>query len=226
MKKVGVAAGKPGLRAITAITAVVLAVTLAYAIVRYNVIKGVPWQQLPLFISNKAIALAAVVFIALSYDFGPLARFWPKVFVPELSTRKFFGLLGFGLAAVHSIVSLLLFNSAYYPRFFAQAGKLNLTGELSMLFGVIAFSIFSIIAVTSIPSVEKSIDSKRWQALQRLGYFAFFLVMLHVFVMGLEGWLKPSGWPGGLLPISLIAFIVIAFSLLARITVILLPKKR
>ena len=228
MKKEGVPAkpaGKDGLKAIAAITAVVFAITFAYAIIRYNVIKGVPWQQLPLFISNKAIALAAVVFIALSYDFGPLARFWPKVFVPELSTRKFFGLFGFGLAAAHALVSLMIFSPAYYPKFFTAAGKLNLTGELSMLFGVIAFSIFSISAVTSIPAVEKSIDSNRWQMLQRLGYLAFFLVLLHVLVMGFEGWLKPAGWPGGLLPISLVAFIVIAFSLLIRAAVIIFPKR-
>src|SRR3989338_7743141 len=136
MKKAGVPAGKSGLRAIAIIIAVVFAITFAYAVVRYNVIKGVPWQQLPLFISNKAIALAAVAFIALSYDFGPLARFWPKVFARELSTRKFFGLLGFGLAAAHAIISLLIFSQAYYPRFFTEAGKLNLTGELSMLFEI------------------------------------------------------------------------------------------
>jgi hypothetical protein len=28
----------------------------------------------------------------------------------------------------------------------------------------------------------------------------------HLFFMGYEGWLKPSGWPGGLAPISLVSF--------------------
>ncbi|MBI2144246.1 ferric reductase-like transmembrane domain-containing protein [Candidatus Woesearchaeota archaeon] len=219
-------AGKAGLRTVATIVAVVMAVAFAYAIIRYNVIKGVPWQELPLFISNKAVALAAVFFIALSYDFGPLARFWPKVFVPELSTRKFFGLLGFGLAAVHASVSLLLFSPAYYPKFFTQAGKLNLTGELSMLFGVLAFAIFSIIAITSFPAVEKSLSNKQWQMLQRIGYLAFFMVMLHVLAMGFEGWLKPAGWPGGLLPISLVAFIAIALTLLIRAAVIIFPGNR
>lgn len=221
----GTAAGKAGVRAVAAIVAVTLAVAFAYAIIRYNVIKGVPWQQLPLFISNKAIALAAVFFIALSYDFGPLARFWPKVFVPELSTRKFLGLLGFGLAAAHAVISLLVFSQAHYPKFFTEAGKLNLTGELSMLFGVAAFFTFAMIAATSLPGVEKVLDRRKWQMLQRIGYLAFFLVMLHVLVMGVEGWLKPSGWPGGLLPISLVAFIAIALTLLVRAVVIIFPDK-
>ncbi len=224
-KKEGNGSGRQASRKVIVTSAVLLAVAFAYAIVRYNIIKGVPWQELPLLISNKAIALAAVVFIALSYDFGPLARFWPRAFVPLLWERKYFGLLGFGLAAVHSLISLLLFSQPYYPKFFTEAGKLNLTGELSMLFGVLAFSIFAMIAVTSIPAVEKSIDARRWQALQRLGYFAFFLVLLHVLVMGIEGWLKPAGWPGGLLPISMVAFIVIASTLLIRAAALLFPKK-
>lgn len=224
-KKEGNGTGRPASRNVLVTSAVVLAVAFAYAIVRYNVIKGVPWEELPLFISNKAIALAAVVFIALSYGFGPFARFWPRVFVSLLWERKYFGLLGFGLAAVHSLASLLLFSPSYYPKFFTTAGKLNLSGELSMLFGVLAFSVFSIIAVTSIPAVGKSIDSRQWQALQRLGYFALLLVLLHVLVMGVEGWLKPAGWPGGLLPISLVAFVIIAFTLLIRAATILFPKR-
>ncbi len=207
-------------------SAIVFFITLSYAIIRYNVIKGVAAQHIPLFISNKAIALAAVILIALSYDFGPFARVWPRVFVPELATRKFFGLLGFGFAAAHVLMSLLLFNPTYYPKFFTEVGELNLTGELSMLFGIVAFLIFSAVAITSLPSVEKSIEKRNWQALQRLGYLAFFLVMVHVLVMGLEGWLKPAGWPGGLLPISLVAFIIIALTFLIRTSALLFPKRK
>lgn len=195
-----------------------------YAIIRYNVFKGVAIEHIPLFISNKAIAVTAVVLIGLSYIMGPLARFWPTVFVPKLKFRKYFGLGGFGLAAIHSIISLLLFSPSYYPKFFSD-GKLNLTGELSIVFGIIALFIFSIVAITSLPSFEQSMDRKKWLFIQRLGYVAFFLVLLHVFTMGFEGWLKPANFPGGLLPMSLIAFIIIALVLLMRLIVIIFPKK-
>ncbi len=201
----------------------ILIAALAYAIIRYNIIKGDSWSKLPLFVSNKAIALSAVVFIAISFLLGPLARFWPRKFVSLLYLRKYFGLLGFGLAAVHTLISLLLFTPGYYPKFFSIEGKLNFVGELSMLFGVLAFFIFLIIAVTSIPSVEALIAPKRWKTIQRLGYLAFVFVMLHVAIMGAAGWLKPEGWPGGLLPISLIAFVVILVTLLIRIIVFVLP---
>ncbi|MBI2145037.1 hypothetical protein HYU18_01805, partial [Candidatus Woesearchaeota archaeon] len=107
-----------------------------------------------------------------------------------------------------------------------DGGKLNLTGELSMLFGILAFFIFFAVALASIPSIGAALDERKWKAVQRAGYLALALVLLHVFVMGIEGWLKPSGWPGGLLPISLVASVVIAFTLLVRIAVALFPGRR
>ena len=203
----------------------IFAVVFAYAVIRYNVIRGTPWVDLPLFISNKAIALASVVFIALSFILGPLAKFWPNTFVKLQPLRKYFGLLGFGLASVHAFISLLIFNSQYYSKFFTE-GKLNLTGELSMLFGVIGFFIFLLVAISDIPSVMKSIKYENWLKIQRTGYLAFFFVLLHVFVMGFEGWLTPNTWPGGLLPISLVAFIIIAITLLFRVIAIIVPERK
>src|SRR3989344_6881495 len=150
----------------------ILIVSITYGIIRYNILKGTPWIHLPLFINNKAISLSAVVFIAISSLLGPLARFWPRTFVPLLHTRSYFGLIGFGLAAVHIIISMLLFTPAYYPKFFGADGKLNFMGELSMLFGVLAFFIFLIVAITSIPSIESVMQPKSWQTVQRLGYMA------------------------------------------------------
>ena len=43
------------------IAIVALAVSLAYAIVRYHIFKGVPWSQFPLFTINKAVAVVSLV---------------------------------------------------------------------------------------------------------------------------------------------------------------------
>jgi len=208
------------------ISLVIFLAVSAYAVIRYNVIKGTPWTELPLFISNKAISLSAIIFIVLSYALGSMARFWPGIFVPALNFRKFFGLLGFGLAAIHGLISLLIFTPAYYPKFFSSAGKLNLIGELSMLFGVLAFFVFSLVAISSISAVANSMGQEHWLKIQRFGYLGLFLVFFHVFVMGFEGWMNPAGWPGGLLPISLVAAIVIALGLLLRVSSLILPKKQ
>ncbi len=200
-------------------------ILFSYSIVRYNVLKGVPVDQIPLFIFNKAISLTAVVVIAASFIIGPFARFWPKSFVPRLYLRKYLGVLGFGVAALHGIISLLIFNPAYYPRLFTEAGKLTFNGELSMLFGILSIFIFSAVSVTSLPSIEKGMHPKQWKFIQRLGYLAFLLVLFHLIAMGWEGWINTSGWPGGLLPISLIGALVIIFVLILRAIVIFIKKK-
>lgn len=201
-------------------------VTLAvgYAVLRYHVIKGVPWSNFPLFILNKGLSLSAVFLIAASYILGHLSRYFPKTFTPWLSMRKYLGLLGFGLAAVHALMSMLLLSFAYYPKFFEESGKLNLIGELSLLFGVVSFFIFSIVAITSTPSVEKEMDKNKWLKVQSMGYLAFASVGLHVLIMGFAGWLTPKTWPGGLLPVSLVAFIVITITILLKIIALVFPK--
>ena len=199
-------------------------IIFAYAIIRYNVFKGVAIQYIPLYIFNKAAALAAVVLIGISYLFGRFSLFGAKTPEQKHYFAKRFGLAGFGLAAVHGMISLILFNPAYYPKFFEATGKLNLTGELSMLFGILAFAVFAIVAITSLPDVHKSLGQKAWLSMQKEGYLALVLVLLHVLVMGFSGWLTPKDWPGGLLPISLIAFIVLVFVLLAKLVAILARK--
>ena len=216
---------KEGWKATFIIFLVSFALIFGYAFLRYNIFKGVPIDQLPLYIFNKAAALESVFIIGLSFLLGPLARFSKKV-APKLYLRKYLGVFGFGLSALHGMISILLFDAAYYPKFFAQTGKLNLTGELSMLFGILSIFVFSIVAVTSLPSVEISMHPKQWKFVQRLGYIAFILVLLHVSVMGWGGWLDTSKWPGGLLPISMLAALIIISVLLMRVLVIILPGKK
>lgn len=203
----------------------IFAVAFAYAVIRYNIIKGVPFENLPLFIFNKAISFAVVIFIAFSYLLGYLERLYPEMLARWDGLKKFFGVLGFGFAAAHGVMSLLLFNASYYPKFFAISGKLNAVGELSMLFGVLSMAIFSVVAVASLPAVESAVQPEKWRVIQRLGYLAFFFTMLHVAVMGFEGWLAPATWPGGLLPISLIAFIIIFTTLLLRVGEIIFKQR-
>lgn len=204
---------------------IILIAAFSYAIIRYNIIKDMPWIELPFFISNKAISLSAVAFIALSYALGSLARFFPKIFVPTLTMRKFFGLFGFGLASFHSLMSTLIFTPVYYSKFFITTGKLSLVGELSMIFGILSFFVFACVAISSIPGIIKPTEQEKWFTVQRIGFLGLVTIFFHVFIMGIEGWLKPAGWPGGLLPISLVAAIIVTLTLLLKITALIFPKK-
>ena len=54
--------------------AVVFGAALAYSILRYHIAGDVAWSHFPLFILNKAVSLAAVVFVACSYLIGGVIR--------------------------------------------------------------------------------------------------------------------------------------------------------
>lgn len=212
-----------GWRTVFVVLAVVLLASVAYTAVRYVFFKGESLAHAPLYLFNKALSLASVFLIGLSFLWGPLCRFWPKTFVPKLYLRKYLGLAGFGLASVHALVSLALLTSAYYPKFFEASGKLNASGETSVLFGILAFFVFAIVSVSSLPFLEVHLDPKQWLFIQRLGYAAYILVLGHVATMGFSGWFSPTSWPGGLLPISLVAAMVILLVLAVRALVLVLP---
>ena len=185
--------------------------TAVYAILRYNVFKGVEWIHLPLYITNKVVSWSAVILIAASYlvgkrDTGPR----------QVVLVKFLGLTGFWLAAMHIVMSLLMHSPHYYPKFFGEE-KLNLTGELSMLFGVLSIGFLTVPAVTSLPQMKDSLGLRRWRRSQRIGYMALACTAGHLFVMGFQGWLKPEEWPGSMPPITMLAFLAAITPLLVRL---------
>lgn len=191
-------------------------VPMTYAIVRYHIFGAVEWIHFPLFIANKAISLAAVFFIAMSYLIGKAVKAYDTDHSKRLILIKFCGLIGFSLAAIHAFMALLLFTPEYYPKLFSSGGRLNLTGELSMMFGVLSLWCLSVTAITSLPFMYEAVGADRWKRGQRSGYICLALAGGHVLVMGISGWLKPAGWHGYLPPISLVAFIVILFALLVK----------
>ena len=206
--------------------ALLLGVPMTYAIVRYHVFSGVDWSHLPLFIANKGISLAAIFFIATSYLIGKALHVYEDDSRKRLILVKFCGLIGFSLASMHTLMSLLLIDPAYYPKFFLETGRMNLTGELTLVFGVMSLWCLAITAITSLPFMYDAVGAERWQRGQRMGYLSLALAGGHVFVMGISGWLAPGGWHGRLPPVSLLAFIAAMGPLLARSLTNLKPSWR
>ncbi len=196
--------------------AAVFGASLAYAVVRYHFAGDVAWRHFPLFILNKATSLAAVIFVACSYLVGKIIRWHDHDKALRLVVIKFCGLMGFFLAGVHAFFSLGLLSPAYYAKYFDAGGGLNLQGELAVSAGVIALFFLMSPAITTLPMMPKAIGGRRWKRSQRAGYVALALVVVHLVVLGWKGWLAPSGWHGGLPPISLVAFVAALVPLLVK----------
>ncbi len=195
---------------------VVFGASLAYAIVRYHLAGDVAWQHFPLFILNKATSLAAVLFVACSYLIGKIIRWHDHDGALRLVVIKFCGLTGFFLAAVHAFFSLCLLSPAYYGKYFDGDGRLNLEGEIAISVGVLALFFLLSPAVTTLPMMPKAIGGWRWTRNQRAGYIALALVVVHLVVLGLRGWLAPQGWHGGIPPVSLVAVVAALVPLLVK----------
>ncbi len=195
---------------------VVFGFSLAYAVVRYHLAGDVLWRHLPLFILNKATSLAAVIFVACSYLIGKIIRWHDHDRALRLVVIKFCGLMGFFLAAVHAFYSLSLLSPAYYGKYFDDVGRLNLEGEIALSVGVLALFFLLSPAVTTLPMMPKAIGGQRWKRSQRAGYVALALVVVHLVVLGIRGWLAPAGWHGGIPPVSLVAVLVALVPLLVK----------
>ena len=129
---------------------------------------------------------------------------------------KFCGLMGFFLAAVHAFFSLCLLSPAYYGKYFDNGGRLNLQGEIAMTVGVLGLFFLLSPAVTTLPMMPKAIGGWRWKRTQRAGYVALALVVVHLVVLGVAGWLAPASWHGGIPPVSLVAVVVALVPLLVK----------
>ena len=196
--------------------AVVFGGSLAYAVVRYHLAGDVSWAHFPLYILNKATSLAAVVFVACSYLIGKIIRWHDHDKALRLVVIKFCGLMGFFLAGVHAFFSVCLLSPAYYAKYYDVDGRLNLLGEAAFSIGVVALFFLMSPAITTIPMMAKAIGGKRWKRNQRLGLLTLALVVAHLVILGLKGWLDPGGWPAGIPPISLVAVLAAATPLLVR----------
>ncbi len=194
----------------------VWAACLAYAVVRYNVFKGVEWNHLPLYIVNKSVAFAGIVLTALAYLVGKCFGGAPGT-ESVRAKAKYLGLAGFAMITVHILMAMVLLSPANYEKFFAVSGKLNLSGELTFLFGVLAYGCLLFPAITTLPYMYDALGMERWLAAQHMGYWTLGLAGGHTFAMGFKGWLEISTWPGSMPPITLLGFLVAISALVGKL---------
>ena len=188
------------------IIAITLALSIAYAVLRYHIMGPVPWKDFPFYIMNKGLSLAAFILLTFNFSIGPLKNLGVSVSEGWLNSRRALGMTGFLLILIHAFISFLLFKPAVYKQFFEDNGTLTLLAGLSMLAGVIGFVILWVINLSFQTHMRE--DKVFISFITSRGFMLIALLfgILHIFFMGYEGWLKPAAWHGGLPPISLVAF--------------------
>lgn len=180
---------------------------LAYAVLRYNVFQGVEWMHLPLYIVNKSVALAGIIFLALAYLTGKMSSRPSAGAEYRRAQAKFLGLTGFSMLSLHFLMALILLSPANFEKFFHPSGTFNWTGELTLLFGVLAYGCLMFPAIATLPYMYDALGLERWLRSQRLGYLALVLGCAHTFTMGYAAWFNWAAWPGWLPPMTLLGFL-------------------
>ena len=180
-------------------------------------ITGVNWVEFPFFILNKGISLGAFILLTLNFSLGPLKALGVSVPDPWLDARKALGMTGFLFALIHALISFLLFNPAFFGKFFDADGRLTLFAGLSMLGGVLSFAFLWAYNLSFQTFLREDQAFIRTITSRPFLLTALLIAALHVFFMGFQGWLNPAGWNGGLPPISLVAFTIITAGFLVNL---------
>lgn len=173
--------------------AVVLFCTTLYTFVRYVIFADVSPIHMPVYLLNKSVSMASV------FSLFCTALYRTKERVEETA---FWGRSSFHSACIHILLSLAIISRAYYPNFFGT-DNMNLTGEITILFGVLAAYCFWIVFSGMLVLMRRQVFQ----------LFTTFFVAGHLVTMGFGGWLKVGEWYGGLPPISLVSFVFAIASL-------------
>lgn len=156
-------------------------------------------QRFTRFFLNKTVANLAVVLIGISYLLGPLCIFIPKL-ARHLSFRRYFGVAGFLAVIAHIILSVLQWNTRFTFSWYVDH-KYGVTAAVG------ATLIFTALALTSHNRLIKDLGSKRWKWLQRMGYIAVMLALIHIYIASSPRWFQ---WFDGkvAMPNSFVTFVV------------------
>lgn len=180
--------------------------SLLYAITRYHIFGGVPWNDFPFFILNKAIALSAFILLSFNFTIGPLKNLGINVSNGWLNSRQTLGMTGFLFVLVHVLISFMIFKPEIFGKFFEEDGSLTLFAGLSMLGGILAFVILWAYNLSFKTTMKEDAKFIKFITSRNFMLVAMLFSLIHIFFMGYKGWLTLSEWHGGLPPISLVAF--------------------
>lgn len=173
-------------------------ISLVYAIVRYNIFGNVPWEELPLYITNKAISLTAIILLLFSVIHKANTK----------QTKQNIWKIIFILTLIHVFISFRLFGPESYQKFYFE-NDLNLVGYLTLFWGITAFLGFLILNSGKLLPEDDSKLTIPNSLKKEIRKWIPFLITGHLIAMGFNGWISPSSWPGYLIPMSLIAFIIV-----------------
>ncbi|ELU05214.1 hypothetical protein CAPTEDRAFT_34938, partial [Capitella teleta] len=192
-----------------------------YAVFRYFMVGKESVDQFFAFVLNKVCACMALTMLAMCFLPGcvvaiiQLARGTKYKALPSwicswMQMRKYVGIYGLFFALVHMCLSLALLQPAYLPYWFKTSGvsipanhtsnvivgyssTMSWLGELILLLGVLALALYTILGLSSIPSIGRTFNWREWYFIYScLGLFCLAMSCAHVTLLSYKGWIFKS----------------------------------
>ncbi|MDO8633714.1 MAG: ferric reductase-like transmembrane domain-containing protein [archaeon] len=137
----------------------------------------------------RAFAFSGATFIGLALLSSVFFKFRP-VYAKYWHVRRSLGVAGLVFIAGHSLsVVNLLFGGDVSQVFFS----LNPI-ENPMIFGVVGYLVFLVLALTSTDWAMEKIGPARWKTIHRLVYFGYFAAVFHFLAINQSALLNLAGY--------------------------------
>lgn len=175
-------------------------IMFGYVYIYNNGLSAIAWSQ--------AVAGTAALLIGVSFALSG-AGYWWDFLDARVGYRKYYGLVGYYMALLYSIMLLFIFPNRYLHGFFENFFTPHI------LLGLIAMTILTMMAVISNTWAMQRLGPIHWRQLLRLGYLAYALLVVRALYVEGESW---SAWlqsfdglPPPRLVVSIFATLVILF---------------
>lgn len=159
---------------------------------------------------SKCVAGTSGLLLAYSFSLSTLGYYFDFL-DSKVIYRKYLGLAGYFFALLYCFMLLVINPDRYLFGFFDNLWSAD------FIFGLSAMAIFTIMAVISNNRLMRILGPIRWRKILRLGYLAFFLLVLRAIVLEGDMWhtwlISGSGLPPVRLFLSFVALFVIFFRL-------------
>ena len=177
------------------ITTGVLLISIFYAWIRYITFGPYTTDDF-WFIVNKGLAfgIVGIMFVA----FLPISN--------KKLQRKIVGLFAFYISLAHFLVSLILLPQKYYVNHYLPDGRLCFDFKMAIISGVVTFAMLVLIYVYFTLPKKTGVNPKIFCCMSGILYFA---MLSHVYFLGRHNWINSGQWYGGLVPITLISFVLL-----------------
>lgn len=174
------------------------------------------WQnEVSLFTLSIGFAGAGALCIGFSFALSGISYYFDFL-DHEIAYRKNLGLVGYFLALIYSFLLLFVNPDRYFYGFFENIFSAD------FILGLSSMAILTLMAIVSDNFVMRKIGAHVWRFILRLGYLAYFLLIVRAVIQDGENWVLWFGRFDNLPPprflVSIFAGCVIALRIAMEIS--------